>query len=215
MIGSIILSGSLLKIGLYGIFRLFRLVKLQIEKMSVYLISIGVVGGIISGIICFKQTDFKSIVAYSSVCHIGTAMFSIFSKIISGVEGILLMSVSHGYSSPMMFYVVYIIYIPFHSRRTIMLKRSRIKNSIIFLVSLITIISSMGFPPMIPFLSEIMSINRILSFNVVSFILLIVILIITRIYIIFFFTFSSQGGVVNESSRRMKIIDLSLTFFIM
>ncbi|MBO1764433.1 hypothetical protein JQN64_24700 [Escherichia coli] len=69
--GSIILAGVLLKLGGYGIIRLLPLILKDVVKFSVIINRIRLVGGLIVGLICLRQTDIKALIAYSSVSHMG------------------------------------------------------------------------------------------------------------------------------------------------
>jgi NADH-ubiquinone oxidoreductase chain 4 len=66
-----ILAAILLKLGGYGICRLIFITTKNIISCSSILISISLIGGVITSIICIRQPDLKSLIAYSSVGHIG------------------------------------------------------------------------------------------------------------------------------------------------
>lgn len=69
--GSIILAGVLLKLGGYGLMRVFLITSSHINKLSSYFTGLSLVGIICIGFICCRLNDFKALVAYSSVAHIG------------------------------------------------------------------------------------------------------------------------------------------------
>lgn len=116
-VGSVLLAGILLKLGVYGFLRysltLFPIASLYFSPL-VYLLSI--VGIIYASFTAIRQTDIKRIIAYSSIAHMNLVTIGIFSFTIPGIEGSLLQSISHGFVSGGMFLMVGILYERYHSR---------------------------------------------------------------------------------------------------
>lgn len=75
--GSIILAGIILKLGGYGLLRLIILYQSFINNLNVFFIVVSLIGGFIVSLICIRQRDIKSLVAYSSVSHIGLVLAGI------------------------------------------------------------------------------------------------------------------------------------------
>jgi proton-translocating NADH-quinone oxidoreductase chain M len=116
-VGSVLLAGILLKLGVYGFLRfslsLFPEASLFFSPM-VYLLS--VIGVIYASLSAIRQTDLKRIIAYSSVAHMNLVTLGIFSFNVIGLEGSILQSISHGFVSGAMFFMVGILYDRYHSR---------------------------------------------------------------------------------------------------
>ncbi len=116
-VGSVLLAGILLKLGVYGFLRysltLFPIASLYFSPL-VYLLSI--IGIIYASFTAIRQTDIKRIIAYSSIAHMNLVTIGIFSFTIAGIEGSLLQSISHGFVSGGMFLMVGILYERYHSR---------------------------------------------------------------------------------------------------
>ncbi|VEN36549.1 unnamed protein product [Callosobruchus maculatus] len=75
--GSMILAGVILKLGGYGLFRLISLFILVGLKINFIIVTISLVGGFFVSLICVYQRDIKSLVAYSSVAHMGIVLAGI------------------------------------------------------------------------------------------------------------------------------------------
>jgi len=116
-VGSVLLAGILLKLGVYGFVRfiltLFPDASLFFSPL-VYLLS--VTGVIYASLCAIRQTDLKRIIAYSSVAHMNLVTLGIFSFNVIGLEGSILQSISHGFVSGAMFLLVGILYERYHSR---------------------------------------------------------------------------------------------------
>jgi len=116
-VGSVLLAGILLKLGVYGFLRfsltLFPEASLFFSPL-IYLLS--VLGVIYASLTAIRQTDLKRIIAYSSVAHMNLVTLGIFSFNTIGLEGSILQSISHGFVSGAMFLLVGILYNRYHSR---------------------------------------------------------------------------------------------------
>jgi NADH-ubiquinone oxidoreductase chain 4 len=120
--GSMLLAGVFLKIGVYGLIRFFSDFYFFFCFRSGYIFSLGLLGGLLSCLFCFRQVDLKSLVAYSSICHMGLCLAGVLCFSYCGVFGRLSMSFSHGLVSPCLFYLVYVIYYRFYVRSIFLLK---------------------------------------------------------------------------------------------
>lgn len=116
-VGSVLLAGILLKLGVYGFLRfsitLFPEACLFFSPI-VYLFS--TLGVIYASMAAIRQTDLKRIIAYSSVAHMNLITIGIFSLNVIGLEGAILQSISHGFVSGGLFFLIGILYDRYHSR---------------------------------------------------------------------------------------------------
>ncbi len=116
---SVILAGVLLKMGGYGFFRFSYPMAPEIARSETFVLFIGVLGliNIIYGALCaMAQKDFKKLVAYSSISHMGYVLLGLAALTPAGVNGAALQMFNHGLSSAMMFLLVGVIYDRAHHR---------------------------------------------------------------------------------------------------
>lgn len=116
-VGSVLLAGILLKLGVYGFLR-FSITLLPEASFYfsplVYFLSI--IGVIYASLNAIRQTDFKRVIAYSSIAHMNLITLGIFSFNTLGIEGAILQSISHGFVSGALFLLIGVLYERYHSR---------------------------------------------------------------------------------------------------
>lgn len=115
--GSVLLAGVLLKLGTYGFIR-FSLP--LFPKASFFftplVYTIALVGVIYTSFTAIRQTDFKRIIAYTSIAHMNLVILGIFSFNTIGLEGAILQSLSHGFVASALFLVIGVVYDRYRTR---------------------------------------------------------------------------------------------------
>ena len=117
--GSVILAGIMLKMGTFGFLRfalpLFPGAAMNPTIRQIILV-LAVIGIIYGALVAMVQPDFKKLVAYSSVSHLGFVMLGIFALTLQSVQGALLIMINHGISTGALFLLVGMIYERRHTR---------------------------------------------------------------------------------------------------
>jgi len=114
---SVILAGILLKLGAYGIFRInFGIFPEATRYFADFLAVLGMINIVYGALVAMAQTDFKKLVAYSSVSHMGYVLLGAAAFTDAGMIGANLQLFNHGTSSAMLFLLVGVIYDRAHHR---------------------------------------------------------------------------------------------------
>lgn len=102
--GSIILAGIVLKLSLYGVFRLILPILPKASLDYTFIVyTIGVITIIYASFSTIRTTDVKELIAYSSVCHAAVYLMGVFSNTIQGLEGSIILGLAHGFVSSGLF----------------------------------------------------------------------------------------------------------------
>ena len=115
--GSVILAGTLLKLGTYGVYRIALPATpvgvIELDQFIAVLCIIGIVG---TALICWVQRDAKKLVAYSSVSHLGFCMLGLFSLNSIGATGSVMYMINHGLSTGALFLCIGMMYERYHTK---------------------------------------------------------------------------------------------------
>lgn len=156
--GSVLLAGILLKTGAYGLIRivmpLFTSATVSFAPIAV---TLGVISIIYGAFMAFSQSDFKRLVAYSSISHMGFVLLALFSWHPIGIQGAILTIVAHGLSSAALFSMAGTIQHRIHSRELSDMGGMWATAPKMATVTLVFVMAGIGMPGMANFNGELYS----------------------------------------------------------
>jgi len=153
--GSVILAGVLLKMGTYGFVRFsLPMLPFATKYYLPYMLGLSVIGIIYGALVAMVQKDWKKLVAYSSVSHLGFCMLGVFALNQPGLNGGILQMINHGLSTGALFLIVGLIYERRHTRLISEYGGLSKQMPIYATLFMIVTMSSIGLPALNGFIGE-------------------------------------------------------------
>ncbi len=207
--GSVILAGVLLKMGTYGFLRICLPIFPDASLAFVPYISILALIAIIYGaLVAMVQKDVKSLVAFSSVSHMGFVMLGIFALNTEGLEGSVLQMLNHGVSTGALFLIVGMIYERRHTRLIADFGGIAKVMPVFSAVFLIVTLSSIGLPLTNGFVGEFLILLGTFKANMVYGIIASSGVILSACYMLWMYQRVIFGKVTNPENEGLLDLDL-------
>lgn len=165
--GTMMLSGIMLKMGIYGVIRwLIPVAPLGFMHWQSIAIILSVIGIVYASLIAFNQKDGKRLIAYSSIAHVGLIAAGVFAWNIQGVQGAMIQMLSHGINVIGLFFVIDIISRRINTRDIGLM--GGIAKSAPFLAAsfIIIIMGTVALPLTNGFIGEFLLMNGIYQYNI-------------------------------------------------
>nr|YP_010165787.1 NADH dehydrogenase subunit 4 [Dreissena rostriformis]QRV59721.1 NADH dehydrogenase subunit 4 [Dreissena rostriformis] len=155
--GSMILAGVLLKLGAFGAMRFFWVLgSWNLTFIYYFFMILALYGGVLTSIFCVCQSDIKSLIAYSSIGHMGVCLVGVMSMSNVGWAGAACLLFAHGLCSPLLFSMAGSMYQWTYSQSISLNKGVLLTFPSFALFWMASCILNMSFPPSLNFLGEVL-----------------------------------------------------------
>jgi NADH-ubiquinone oxidoreductase chain 4 len=214
--GSIVLAAIVLKLSLYGIFRLILPILPKASLNYTFIVyTIGVITIIYASFSTLRTTDVKELIAYSSVCHAAVYLIGIFSNTIQGVEGSIVLGLAHGFVSSGLFIAAGGVLYDRTGTRVIYFYRGLTQMMPIFAILFFLLsLGNCGAPLTLNFIGEFMSLYGVLVKLPILGVLACSSIVFSAAYSIYLFNRTSFGGSFTKFIEE-GMVDLNKREFIM
>ena len=215
--GSIVLAAIVLKLSLYGIFKLILPILNKASLNNTFIIyTIGVITIIYASFSTLRTIDIKELIAYSSVSHAAVYLIGAFSNTIQGIEGAIVLGLAHGFVSSGLFICVGgILYDRSHTRVIYFYRGITQLMPLFSILYFILCLGNCGAPLTLNFIGEFMSLYGVLEKLPLLGVLACSSIVLSAAYTIYMFNRISFGGFFTKLLYEKNIFDVNKREFLL
>jgi NADH-quinone oxidoreductase subunit M len=166
-VGTMLLSGIMLKMGLYSVIRWqLPIAPLAAKEYMGVFIGLGIAGVIYGSIVALRQKDLKKLLAYSSLAHVGLIAAGTYTLTLDGLRGAVLQMIAHGFVVVGLFFVAEIIFRRYETRKIAEMGGIRAQSPKFTSMFMLLVLASVALPSTFNFVGEFTVLYSLSQINV-------------------------------------------------